>query len=66
MERKELTFSQRELIRMKREKLQAMNDDFLATLNRVALEHGIEEKEFNNWDINESEGYIIKKESNKP
>ena len=47
---------------MKRENLEAMNEKFLAMLNKIALEHGIEEKDFKSWDINEIEGFIEKKE----
>ena len=61
MERKELTFSQKELIRMKRERLQMMNDEFVTILNQIALEHGVGKEDFNNWEINENEGYIEKK-----
>jgi len=57
-ERKKLTDSQKELIRMKREKADGMmamlQQEFIASLNMIAKELGVPEDELGMWKLDKS------------
>lgn len=61
MERKKLTFLQRELVRVMREKIQGTMNELGMIANEIAREHGIEEKDFRNWGFSDNDNYIEKK-----
>jgi len=62
MQRKKLTDSQRELIRMKREKadgLMAMlQQEFTASLDMIAKELGVPENELGMWRLSKDSEYL--------
>jgi len=69
MQRKKLTDSQKELIRMKREKadeLMAMlQQEFTASLNMIAKELGIPENELGMWKLDKNGEYLEREDKPK-
>ena len=61
MERKKLTYSQKEVIRLKKEAVQIKQAELNIAVNQIALEHGIEDRDFGNWQTTENDEYIEKK-----
>jgi len=72
MQRKKLTASQRELIRMKREKIDEAimlvrnrQQEFSGALERIAEELGIPQEEMG-WKLDKNDEYLEKEEDKKP
>ena len=62
MEKKELTPLQREVIRMKKEKIDEAINELGRIANEVAREQGIDEAEFGKWEISDDNRYLERKE----
>ena len=62
MEKKELTPLQREVIRMKKEKIDEAINELGRIANEVAREQGIDEAEFGKWGISDDNKYLERKE----
>ena len=65
MDKIKLTLLQRELVKMKREKIQVAMNELCTVANEIAREHNIEEKDFKNWGLSADDNYIEKKEQEK-
>lgn len=68
MERKKLLTSQKELLRMKREKIneaimlmRQREAEFDATLNKIAEELDVPEEDFANWKLSKNDDYLEEK-----
>jgi len=67
--RKELTASQKELVRMKREKADGMmamlNQEFIASLNMIAKKLGVPENELGMWKLSKDSEYLEREDKPK-